>query len=34
MHSTTFDVDMRMLPLGGCDLAVGVEWLVELGLIV
>lgn len=34
MHGTTFEADMRLLPLGGCDLVLGVEWLAELGPIV
>lgn len=34
MHGTIFEADMRLLPLGGCDLVLGVEWLAELGLIV
>lgn len=34
MYGTIFEADMRLLPLGGCDLVLGVEWLAELGPIV
>lgn len=33
MHGTTFEADMRSLPLSGCDLVLGVEWLAMFGPI-
>ncbi|KAA8522988.1 hypothetical protein F0562_009411 [Nyssa sinensis] len=31
MQGTTFTADMRLLPLGGCDMVLGVQWLSTLG---
>ena len=34
IQQTKFTSDMLLIPLGCCDLALGVEWLVSLGDIV
>lgn len=31
MHGTDFSSDLRLLPLGGCDMVLGVQWLSTLG---
>ncbi|KAA8539824.1 hypothetical protein F0562_026516 [Nyssa sinensis] len=31
MQGTNFTADMRLLPLGGCDMVLGVQWLPTLG---
>ncbi|KAA8547400.1 hypothetical protein F0562_003736 [Nyssa sinensis] len=31
MQGTTFTANMRLLPLGGCDMVLGVQWLSTLG---
>ncbi|KAA8550255.1 hypothetical protein F0562_001939 [Nyssa sinensis] len=31
IQGTTFTTDMRLLPLGGCDMVLGVQWLSTLG---
>lgn len=31
MRGTTFKSDMLVLPLGSCDIVLGVQWLVNIG---
>ena len=31
IQHTTFTADMLLLPLGYCDLVLGIEWLITLG---
>ncbi|KAH9735939.1 hypothetical protein KPL71_017914 [Citrus sinensis] len=31
MQGEEFRADLRLLPLGGCDMVLGIQWLVELG---
>lgn len=31
MQGTLFSAEMRILPLGGCDMVLGVQWLSTLG---
>lgn len=31
MQDTNFRSDIRLLPLGGCDMVLGVQWLSTLG---
>lgn len=31
MQGTTFQADMRVLQLKGCDMVLGIEWLETLG---
>ena len=31
LQKSTFNSDVMLLPLGGCDLVLGIEWLVTLG---
>lgn len=31
IQNTSFSSDIMLLPLGCCDLVLGVEWLVTLG---
>lgn len=31
MQGTPFNAEMRLLPLGGCDMVLGVQWLSTLG---
>lgn len=31
MQGTEFQADVRLLPLGGCDMVLGVQWLTTLG---
>lgn len=33
MNGTDFHTDLRLLPLGGCDMVLGVQWLSTLGLV-
>ena len=28
-----FQADLRLIPLGGCDVVLGIQWIVELGPI-
>ena len=30
MQGEEFRADLRLLPLGGCDIVLGIQWLVEL----
>ena len=34
IQHTTFTADMFLLPLGCCDLVLGIEWLIQLGDII
>ncbi|XP_077232454.1 uncharacterized protein LOC143869781 [Tasmannia lanceolata] len=34
MQGTNFQADMRLLPLGGCDMVLGIQWLSTLGPII
>jgi len=34
IQHTTFTTDMLLLPLGCCDLVLGIEWLIQLGDII
>ena len=33
LHGTEFVTDALVLPLGGCDLVLGIQWLSTLGVI-
>ena len=33
MHGTEFVSDVLLIPLGGCDLVLGIQWLATLGTI-
>ena len=33
MQEKEFQVDLRLIPLGGCDMVLGIQWPVELGPI-
>jgi len=33
MHGTKFVSDILLIPLGGCDLVLGIQWLATLGTI-
>jgi len=33
LRQSTFNSDVMLLPLGGCDLVLGIEWLVTLGVL-
>jgi len=33
MHGTDFTSDVLLIPLGGCDLFLGIQWLATLGTI-
>ena len=30
MQRKEFQADLRLIPLGGCDMVLGIQWLVEL----
>jgi hypothetical protein len=34
MQGNTFNVDFYILPLGGCDMVLGIQWLQKLGPII
>ncbi|XP_077224918.1 uncharacterized protein LOC143858163 [Tasmannia lanceolata] len=34
MQGTIFQADVKLLPLGGCDLVLGIQWLATLGPVV
>lgn len=33
MQGTEFQANVRLLPLGGCDMVLGVQWLTTLGSV-
>ena len=33
MQGKEFKAYMRLIPLGGCDMVLGIQWLAQLGLI-
>ena len=33
MQGKEFKADMRLIPLGGCDMVLGIQWLAQLGPI-
>ena len=33
MHGETFEVDLRLLKLGGCDIILGVDYMMGVNLI-
>ena len=32
LQGTLFQIDLNVLPLGGCDVVLGTQWLYSLGL--
>lgn len=33
MQSITFTADLYLIPLGGCDIVLGIQWFTSLGKV-